>query len=469
MDLKWQLALLSMRARRVCISPRNQESRPRNQDSSRKNVVVEDTSSKAMMAIDGSGFDWSYMADDEVSTNMALMAFSDSEVYNSKTCSNTCLKSFKHYDNLRMEFNKSEFDLATYKRVLASIKEQLVFYKQNEVVFCDQIVVLKRDALFRDSEITSLNLQIEKLKKEKESNQIKIDNFENASKSLDKLIESQITDNSKTGLRFTSYNVVVPPPTGLFAPPSIDLSNYGLEEFQHSEFKGYGPKDSKSVCIDTSNENKKDLDASIIEDWISDNDEDESEEMVLKSENVQHKNEHANQPRNCTLQDALKDHGYFDSGCSRHMTRNISYLTNFKEHDEGVLFTDTECFVLSPNFKLADESYVLLKVPRKNNMYSFDTKNIVPQKDLTYLLPKATNDESMLWHRFTWLFFLATKEEISRFFKSFITKIENLVQKKVKIIRCDNGEEFKNRVMNEFCEEKGIMREFSMARIPQQN
>nr|GEW98728.1 putative reverse transcriptase domain-containing protein [Tanacetum cinerariifolium] len=76
-DLKWQLALLSMRARR---SPRNQKSRPRNQDSSRKTVNVEDTSSKAMVAIDEAGFDWSYMADDEAPTNMALMAFSDLEI-----------------------------------------------------------------------------------------------------------------------------------------------------------------------------------------------------------------------------------------------------------------------------------------------------------------------------------------------------------------------------------------------------
>nr|GEX95248.1 ribonuclease H-like domain-containing protein [Tanacetum cinerariifolium] len=62
-----------------CRSLRNQESRPRNQDSSRKTVNVEDTSSKAMVAIDGAGFDWSHMADDEAPTNMALMAFSDSE------------------------------------------------------------------------------------------------------------------------------------------------------------------------------------------------------------------------------------------------------------------------------------------------------------------------------------------------------------------------------------------------------
>ncbi|GKB52719.1 hypothetical protein Tco_0903472 [Tanacetum coccineum] len=124
MDLKWQLALLSMRARRYyqrtrkkitingsdttgydkskvecfnchkmrdfareCRSPRNQESRPRNrnngnrnQDSSRRTVNVEETSSKAMVAIDGAGFDWSFMAEEEVTTNMELMAFSDFEL-----------------------------------------------------------------------------------------------------------------------------------------------------------------------------------------------------------------------------------------------------------------------------------------------------------------------------------------------------------------------------------------------------
>ncbi|GKE89531.1 hypothetical protein Tco_1567006, partial [Tanacetum coccineum] len=63
---------------RECMGTRNQDSMNRNQDNSRRTVNVEETSSKAMMAIDGAGFDWSYMADDEVPTNMALMAFSDS-------------------------------------------------------------------------------------------------------------------------------------------------------------------------------------------------------------------------------------------------------------------------------------------------------------------------------------------------------------------------------------------------------
>ncbi|GJU34244.1 putative ribonuclease H-like domain-containing protein [Tanacetum coccineum] len=73
------------------------------------------------------------------------------------------------------------------------------------------------------------------------------------------------------------------------------------------------------------------------------------------------------------------------------------------------------------------------------------------------------------YSRFTWVFFLATKDETSGILKSFITKIENLVDKKVKIIRCDNGTKFKNRVMSDFYEQNGIKSEYGVARTPQQN
>nr|GEW02568.1 ribonuclease H-like domain-containing protein [Tanacetum cinerariifolium] len=65
----------------------------------------------------------------------------------------------------------------------------------------------------------------------------------------------------------------------------------------------------------------------------------------------------------------------------------------------SVLFTDTECLVLSPEFKLLDESQVPLRVPRENNMYNVNLKNIVPFGDLTCLFVKPTIDESKLWHR----------------------------------------------------------------------
>ncbi|GJS14786.1 putative ribonuclease H-like domain-containing protein [Tanacetum coccineum] len=73
------------------------------------------------------------------------------------------------------------------------------------------------------------------------------------------------------------------------------------------------------------------------------------------------------------------------------------------------------------------------------------------------------------YSRFSWVFFLATKDETSGILKSFITGVENLIDQRVKVIRCDNGTEFKNKEMNQFCERKGIKREFSVARTPQQN
>ncbi|GKA54893.1 putative ribonuclease H-like domain-containing protein [Tanacetum coccineum] len=230
-------------------------------------------------------------------------------------------------------------------------------------------------------------------------------------------------------------------------------------------------------------------------------------------------------------------------GRSKHMTRNRSYLIDYEDIDGGfvalggstkggkitrkgkirtgkldfedvyfvkelkfklfsvsqmcdkknnVLFTDTKCVVLSPDFKLTDENHVLLKVPREDNMYSVDLKNVVPQGGLTSLFEKATSDESNLWHRSLGH---VNFKNINKLVKGNLVRglpsqnfeinqicvacqkgkqhrascIENLIDLKVKVIRCDNGTEFKNRVMNQFCEMKGIKREFSVARTPQQN
>ncbi|GJX62462.1 ribonuclease H-like domain-containing protein [Tanacetum coccineum] len=103
---------------------------------------------------------------------------------------------------------------------------------------------------------------------------------------------------------------------------------------------------------------------------------------------------------------ALQHQGIFDSGCSRHMTGNKFYLSDYQDINGGfelkfnffsvsqlsdkknsVLFTETECLVLSPDFKLLDESQVFLKIPRQNNMYSFDMKSVVPSVDLTCRKP----------------------------------------------------------------------------------
>ncbi|GJX20879.1 hypothetical protein Tco_0223556 [Tanacetum coccineum] len=98
-----------------------------------------------------------------------------------------------------------------------------------------------------------------------------------------------------------------------------------------------------------------------------------------------------------------EDQGYVDSGCSRHMTGNMSYLLDFKEFDRGYVTFGGGAkggkITSKGTLKTADESQVLLEVPRKNNMYSVDIKNIVPKECLTCLVAKATLDESMLWQR----------------------------------------------------------------------
>nr|GEW60190.1 hypothetical protein [Tanacetum cinerariifolium] len=125
----------------------------------------------------------------------------------------------------------------------------------------------------------------------------------------------------------------------------------------------------------------------------------------------------------------------------------------------NVLFTDTGCFVLSLDFKLTDESHVLLKVPRKNNMYSVEMKNIVPKESLTCLVAKATLDESMLWRK---RLGHANFKTINKLVK------ENLVrglptkhfENDQTCVACLKGKQHKASC---------IKKEFSVARTPQQN
>ncbi|GKC19684.1 hypothetical protein Tco_1021834 [Tanacetum coccineum] len=171
-----------------------------------------------MVSIDGVSFDWSYMAKDEVSANIALMAFLDS-------------------------------------KGLASVEEQLVFYKNNESTLCENIDILTIDMMLKDSEISMLKSELEKAKQEKEGIQFKINNFDKASKSLNKLLGSQITDKSKHGLGFVTYNAVPPPTTlvnntGRCAPPTVDLSYSGLVELKKPEFEGYRPKSIEEQVSD---------------------------------------------------------------------------------------------------------------------------------------------------------------------------------------------------------------------------
>ncbi|GKG07912.1 putative ribonuclease H-like domain-containing protein, partial [Tanacetum coccineum] len=93
---------------------------------------------------------------------------------------------------------------------------------------------------------------------------------------------------------------------------------------------------------------------------------------------------------------------------------NLFSVSQMCDKKNNVLFTDTKCVVLSPDFKLLDESQDLLEVPRKNNMYSVDLKNVVPSKGLTCLFANATLDEYNLWHRMLVHIYFKTMNKLVR-------------------------------------------------------
>nr|GEX92318.1 putative ribonuclease H-like domain-containing protein [Tanacetum cinerariifolium] len=266
------------------------------------------------------------------------------------------------------------------------------------------------------------------MQREKDGIQLTVKKLENASKSLNKLIDSQIVDNCKKGL---GYNVVLPPHTGLFMPPKPDLSYIGLEEFtSEPAVETLNAKTSKDVPKAV----KKDNGSPIIEDWKS-NDEDESvpqpkiekktvKPSVAKAEFVKPKQSSqnarpkavVNTARTKALLNAVKGNifyltyyeeingGYVAFGGNSkggNITgkgtikngkpdfKNVNFVKELKfnlfsvsqmyDKKNSVLFNDTEFVVLSPDFKLTNENHVLLRVHRKNNMYSVDLKNIIPK------------------------------------------------------------------------------------------
>nr|GEZ85689.1 putative ribonuclease H-like domain-containing protein [Tanacetum cinerariifolium] len=159
------------------------------------------------------------------------------------------------------------------------------------------------------------------------------------------------------------------------------------------------------------------------------------------------------------------------------MTCNISYLSDYELFDGGyVSFGQGGCKITGKGTiktdKLEFENVYFVKDLKQNLVRGLPTKYFENDHTCNACLKRKQDKASFMtgdFSRFTWTFFLKTKDETSGILKKFITEIENLKDLKVKIIRCDNGVEFRNKEMNDFCSRKWIKREFSNARTPQQN
>nr|GEZ49641.1 hypothetical protein [Tanacetum cinerariifolium] len=220
---------------RECRAPRSQDKGRR--DNYRQGSKAEDQAPNALMAIDGVGWDWSYMTNDKedhalvtdevASIEFALMAntSAESKVFDNSLCSNDCKKNNDSLNSKITDLTDKLFDAKNmiyhYKLGLAQVETRLVEYKEREVKYCEKIKTLEFRNGSNNECIEILKKKIETLKKEKEGVDGKLAGLLTASKNLDNLIESQMSDKKKDGL---GYSAVPPTPTQLYSSPKKDFS-----------------------------------------------------------------------------------------------------------------------------------------------------------------------------------------------------------------------------------------------------
>nr|GEU92050.1 retrovirus-related Pol polyprotein from transposon TNT 1-94 [Tanacetum cinerariifolium] len=313
MDLRWQMAMLTMRAKRDCRSPEDQR-RPGTAEPQRRTVPVETSTLNALVSqCDGTGsYDRSYQKKEEPA-NFALMAFSSSSSFDnevpsySKACSKAYAQLYSQYDKLTDDFCKSQFDVISYQTGLESVEARLLVYKQNEQ-------------------------KLEKVEQDRDDLKLKLEKFQTSSKNLTDLLASQT--NEKTGLGYNSqfftkamfdydtyyssesdcehwppsnlydrfqpsgrYHVVPPPFTGTFMPPKLDLvfniahipieTDHLAFNVQLSTTK---PEQNLSPTFRPS--------APIIKDWVSDSEEEfEPKDPQQSVPSFAQSSEHVKTPR----------------------------------------------------------------------------------------------------------------------------------------------------------------------------
>nr|GEX33235.1 hypothetical protein [Tanacetum cinerariifolium] len=421
MDIKWNMALLSMRANRFwkktgkkisiqgtdvagfdkskvecfnchklghfpreCKALRSQDKGRR--DNYRQGSKVEEQAPKALMAIYRVGWDWSFMeneeenhalvTDEEAPTEFALMAKSSSD--------------------------------------------------DEEIKFFEKIRAIDFELNNKNIKIERLTNELENAKKEKDHLDSKLTGFQSASKDLDNVLESQISDKNKEGL---GYSVVPPPPAQVYSPPKKDMSWTGLSEFADDTITDYN---RPSPAIESNSDDFQNRIPSIAETEASSSTilskpaikfvKSVDRPIETKTDKVETAKKPAvkyaklklptgntkfstadlgNKGKAGNSQINIDDKGYSDNGCSRHMTGNISYFSDYEPFDGGyVSFSQGGCKITGKGTIKTDKPefenvYFMkdLKTPRQHNMYSIDLNNVVPHKDLTCLVAKASADK----------------------------------------------------------------------------
>nr|GEY15252.1 retrovirus-related Pol polyprotein from transposon TNT 1-94 [Tanacetum cinerariifolium] len=497
MDLRWQMAMLTMRARRAIL-----------------------------LGSVGSYY-WSYQAEEEP-PNFALMDFSsnsssDNEVPScSKACSKAYAQLHTQYDKLTDDFRKSQFDVISYQTGLESVEARLLVYKQNESVFEENIKLLKIEVQLKDTTLVTLKQKLEKAEQERDDLKLKLEKFQTSSKNLTDLLASQT--NEKTGLGYNSQ---------VFTKAMFDCDNHYSSEsdceswppsnlydrFQPSGRYHVVPPSYTRTFMLSPPKPEQDLShtsrpsAPIIKECVSDSEEESKPKapqqfvpsFAQSSEHVKTPR-HSVQPIKTTFQAATSVPATPKSNSSgKKRNRKACFyasLTHSKPQKHRVPTTALTQSKPVSNIAVRPLSVALpnITVTRPRNAHqvvpvvsfaqgkqhraSCKTKSVSSVDQPLFRLHmdlfgptfvKILNKKSYClvitdnYSRFTWVFFLATKDVTTPILKTFLTGLANQLSLRVKVIRSDNETEFKNYDLNQFCGLKGIKREFSVPRTPQQN
>nr|GEX61371.1 ribonuclease H-like domain-containing protein [Tanacetum cinerariifolium] len=585
---------------RECRSPKGSRRSGATEPQRRTTPVENSTSNVLVSQYDGIGsYDWSYQAEEEPA-NFALIAItsssssSDNEVPScSKACSKAYAQLHSQYDKLTNDFQKSQFDVLSYQAGLESVEARLVVYKQNESILEENIKLLnvkviqpsggyyvvpppiigtfmppKPDLVFHIASIavetdhSAFTIQLSPSKPAQDS-------FVQSSEQVKPHRHS--VQPVKAPILDATLNLPSPKSNGsaktknrkaCFVCRSVDHlikeCNYHAKKKAQPTSRNYVHgvlTQSKPVSITAIRPVCNDVPKIMVTRPRHPHSIDTKSKSPIRrritrspSPKTSHSPSRVTAAQALVVSAAKGKKGKWGT-CPIYLTLRSSMVD----------MLPLEVTPRVVRFMVKERlRQVLLRVPKENNMYNVNLKNIVPSGDLTCLFAKATIDESNLWHRrlghinfktinklvkgnlvrglptkvfennntcvackkgkqhrascktkpvssidqplfslhmdiigptfvkslnkksyclvitddysrFTWVFFLATKDETSSILKTFITGLENQLSFKVKVIRSDNGTEFKNSNLNQFCELKGVKREFSVPRTPQQN
>ncbi|GJT63624.1 reverse transcriptase domain-containing protein [Tanacetum coccineum] len=426
----------------------------RNKEPIRRNVTVETTETTTLVAQDGLGYDWSDQAE-EGPINFALMAYTSSGSSSSSsssssysevsTCSKACLKSYEtlkeHYENLTKDFNKSQLNGGTYKVGLESVEARLDVYKKNEIQVSDKFKTgVGYDSQVVDSQV--FDSQVNDKHKTGEGYHVVpphyTGNFMPPKPNLvlaheeEYIFSESITsvpaisdseDENETEFKYKQRKFSFAKVEFVKSNEHVKTPREFVKKVKNNKQAKYPKKNSQSPRAAVSVNTARPINTAYPRPTVNSaraasNVLNRSHPHVRRLFNkfTTNKNNNFNEKVNTVKgnvttvgpkevgnpQLELQKRGVINSRCSRHMTRNKSYLSNYEEIDGGfVAFRgdpkggkitskgkisigklDFEDVYFVKELKLLDENHVLLRVPRKDNMYSVDLKNIVPSEGL---------------------------------------------------------------------------------------